>query len=55
MRLFYVAGAFALLMLVPLLIYSSTRLMEGTRTSTYITAVLCLIVGAGALYIGLMT
>ena len=55
MRLFYVAGAFALLMFVPLLIYSSTRLMEGTRTSTYITAVLCLIVGAGALYIGLMT
>lgn len=54
MRVFYVAGAIVLLLLVPLLLYSSTRLMEGTKTSTYITAVLCFIVGVGTLYIGLI-
>jgi len=54
MRIFYVAGAVVLLLLVPLLLYSSTRLMKGSRTSTYLTALLCFIVGVGALYIGLL-
>jgi hypothetical protein len=54
MKVFYVAGAVVLLLLVPLLLYSSTRLMEGTKTSTYITAVMCFIVGVGTLYIGLI-
>lgn len=54
MLIFYVAGAFVLLLLVPLLLYSSTRLMKGTRTSTYLMALLCFTVGVIALYIGLM-
>lgn len=54
MRIFYVAGAVVLLLLVPLLLYSSTKLMKGTRTSTYLTALLCFIIGIGALYIGFM-
>jgi hypothetical protein len=54
MKVFYVAGAVVLLLLVPLLLYSSTRLMEGTKTSTYITAALCFVVGVGTLYIGLI-
>ena len=54
MRIFYVAGSIVLLLLVPLLLYSTTRLMEGTKTSTYITALLCFIVGIGTLYIGLI-
>ena len=35
MRIFYVAGAVLLLILVPLLLYSTTKLIEGNRTSTY--------------------
>jgi hypothetical protein len=54
MRIFYLAGAIILLLLVPLLLYSSTRLMEGTRTSTYITALLCFVVGLGTLYISIV-
>jgi uncharacterized membrane protein YfhO len=53
MRIFYVAGAILLLILVPLLLYSTTKLMEGNKTSTYITALLCLLVGLGTLYIGI--
>ena len=54
MRIFYVAGAVVLLLLVPLLLYSTTKLAEGTKTSTYITAFLCFMVGLGTLYIGLI-
>lgn len=54
MRIFYLAGAVILLLLVPLLLYSSTKLMEGTKTTTYLTAALCLVVGLGTLYIGLL-
>jgi hypothetical protein len=54
MRIFYIAGSIVLLLLVPLLLYSTTRLMEGSKTSTYITALLCFIVGIGTLYIGLI-
>jgi hypothetical protein len=54
MRIFYFAGAIVLLLLVPLLLYSSTRLMEGTKTSTYITALLCFIVGVATLYLSLV-
>ena len=54
MRIFYLAGAIILLLLVPLLLYSSTKLMEGSRTSTYITALLCFVVGLGTLYIGIV-
>jgi hypothetical protein len=54
MSIFYIAGAVVLLLLVPLLLYSSTKLMKGTKTSTYLTALLCFIIGIGALYIGLM-
>ncbi len=54
MRIFYFAGAIVLLLLVPLLLYSSTRLMEGTKTSTYITALLCFIVGVAILYLSLV-
>lgn len=54
MRIFYIAGSIVLLLLVPLLLYSTTRLMEGSKTSTYITALLCFIVGIGTLYIGLV-
>ena len=54
MRIFYIAGSVVLLLLVPLLLYSTTRLMEGQKTSTYITALLCFIVGVGTLYIGLV-
>ena len=54
MRIFYIAGSIVLLLLVPLLLYSTTRLMEGSKTSTYITALLCFIVGVGTLYIGLV-
>ena len=54
MRIFYLAGAIILLLLVPLLLYSSTKLMEGSRTSTYITAVLCFVVGLGTLYISIV-
>ena len=53
MRIFYVAGAIALLILVPLLLYSTTKLAEGNKTSTYITALLCFLVGIGTLYIGM--
>ena len=53
MRIFYVAGAVALLILVPLLLYSTTKLAEGNKTSTYITALLCFLVGIGTLYIGM--
>lgn len=54
MRIFYFGGAIVLLLLVPLLLYSSTRLMEGTKTSTYITALLCFIVGVATLYLSLV-
>jgi hypothetical protein len=54
MRIFYIAGSIVLLLLVPLLLYSTTRLMEGSKASTYITALLCFIVGIGTLYIGLV-
>ena len=54
MRIFYIAGSIVLLLLVPLLLYSTTRLMEGSKTSTYITALLCFVVGIGTLYIGLV-
>jgi hypothetical protein len=54
MRIFYIAGSIVLLLLVPLLLYSTTRLMEGSKTSAYITALLCFIVGIGTLYIGLV-
>jgi hypothetical protein len=54
MRIFYIAGSVVLLLLVPLLLYSTTRLIEGSKTSTYITALLCFIVGIGTLYIGLV-
>ena len=54
MRIFYVAGGILLLILVPLLLYSTTKLAEGNKTSTYITALLCLLVGLGTLYIGLV-
>ena len=54
MRIFYLAGAIILLLLVPLLLYSSTKLMEGSRTSTYITALLCFVVGLGTLYISII-
>jgi hypothetical protein len=53
MRIFYVAGGIVLLILVPLLLYSTTKLAEGTKTSTYITALLCFLVGLGTLYLGL--
>ena len=54
MRIFYVAGAVILLILVPLLLYSTTKLAEGNKTSTYITALLCLLVGLGSLFVGLI-
>jgi hypothetical protein len=54
MRIFYLIGAIILLLLVPLLLYSSTRLMEGTKTSTYLTAVLCFIVGVATLYLSIV-
>jgi hypothetical protein len=54
MRIFYVAGAVVLLILVPLLLYSTTKLAEGNKTSTYITALLCFMVGLGTLYLGLL-
>ncbi|MFY9637704.1 MAG: hypothetical protein WAK14_02750 [Methanobacterium sp.] len=54
MRIFFIAGSIVLLLLVPLLLYSTTRLMEGSKTSTYLTALLCFIVGIGTLYIGLV-
>jgi hypothetical protein len=54
MRIFYVAGAIIVLLLVPLLLFSTTKLAEGNKTSTYITALLCFFVGIGTLYIGLM-
>ncbi|MDD3985709.1 MAG: hypothetical protein PHY59_07505 [Methanobacterium sp.] len=50
MYIFYFASAIILLLLVPLLIYSSTKLMKNSRTSTYITAVLCFVAGLVALY-----
>jgi len=54
MRIFYFAGAIILILLVPLLLYSSAKLMENSRTSTYITALLCFVVGLVALYIGII-
>ena len=54
MRIFYFIGAIILLLLVPLLLYSSTRLIEGNKTSTYLTAVLCFIVGVATLYLSLV-
>jgi len=54
MRIFYFIGAIILLLLVPLLLYSSTRLIEGNKTSTYLTAVLCFIVGVATLYLSLI-
>jgi hypothetical protein len=54
MHIFYVAGAVVLLMLVPLLLYNTTKLAEGNKTSTYLTALLCFLVGLGTLYIGLI-
>jgi hypothetical protein len=53
MIIFFVAGGVVLLITTVLLLYSSTKLMEGTKTSTYITALLCLVVGISTLYIGL--
>lgn len=54
MRIFYIAGGIILLLLVPLLLFSTTKLAEGNKASTYITALLCFFVGIGTLYIGLM-
>ena len=54
MHMFFVAGAVVLLILVPLLLFSTTKLAEGNKTSTYITALLCFLVGIGTLYIGMI-
>jgi hypothetical protein len=54
MQLFFLGASLVLLIMVPLLLYSSTRLMKGTKTSTYLSALLCFLVGVGSLYIGLM-
>ena len=53
MRIFYLAVGILLLILVMILLYSTTKLAEGNKTSTYLTALLCLLVGIGTLYIGL--
>ncbi len=52
MQLFFVVGGAILLVLVLLLIFTSTKLIKEARTPTYLSAVLCFLVGAIALYLG---
>jgi hypothetical protein len=51
--MFFVVAGIILLILSPLLLYSSKRLMEGTRNSTYLAAAFSLLMGVIALYIGI--
>ena len=54
MRIFYLGGAIVLLLLVPLLLYSTNKLTKGNRTSTYLTALSCFVVGIATLYLSLI-
>ena len=54
MRIFYLGGAIVLLLLVPLLLYSTNKLTKGNKTSTYLTALLCFVVGIATLYLSLI-